>query len=214
MGYDEIATGNPYWGRNLPMRRTALGLSTVLAAAFLTGCGGSDEPAAETTPVEPSSSSPAPSKTASKAPEPTVTAKPLSPYEDEKPVQVARAWAGTYAEAINDGQQQLEMIRPLTTPGGMTRFPDLGAEDQGLLYPGPLPFTPTDVDVSGNRAEIAACTWVEGFAQDRATKQPPKPRLIAPSTFVLLRSGGSWKVDDLAVGQGDCASVPVKGIGF
>ncbi len=196
------------------MPRIALGLSTVLASALLAGCGGSDEPAAEAAPVEPSSASPSPSRTASKAPRPTVTARPLSPYEDEKPVQVARAWAGSYARAINARQQGLERIRPLTTPGGMTRFPGLGAEDQGLLYPGPLPFTPTDVDVSGNRAEIAACTWVEGFAQSRATKQPTKPRLVAPSTFVLLRSGGSWKVDDLAVGQGDCASVPVKGIGF
>ena len=101
------------------MRRTALGVSTVLAVAFLTGCGGSEEPAAETTPVEPSSSSPAPSKTPSKAPKPTVTAKPLSPYEDEKPVEVARSWARAYAESINAGQQGLDRLRPLSTPGGM-----------------------------------------------------------------------------------------------
>ncbi len=196
------------------MRGIAPGASTLLAIVFLTGCGGSDEPAAESAPVEPSSSSPAPSTTPSKAPEPTVTAKPLSPYEREKPVQAARAWARAYAEAVNAGQQGLDMLRPLSTPGGMTRFPDLGAEDQGLLYPGPLPFTPTGVDVSGDRAEVAACTWVEGFAQDRATKQPPKPRQVAPSTIVLLRTGTSWKVDDLAAADGSCASVPVKGIGF
>ena len=197
------------------MRRTALGLSTALTVALLAGCGGSDEPAAESTPVESSTSSPTPSKAASKAPEPTVTAKPLSPYEGEKPVQVARDLGrAPTPESINAGQQGLDMLRPLSTPGGMTRFPDLGAEDQGLLYPGPLPFTPTGVDVSGDRAEVAACTWVEGFAQNRATKQPPKPRQVAPSTIVLLRSGASWKVDDLAVAEGDCASVPVKGIGF
>lgn len=198
------------------MRRTAFGASTALAVAILTGCGGSDEPASEpeTTPVEPSTSSPAPSEAASKAPESTVTAKPLSPYEDERPVQVLRDWTAALALSINAGDEQLSRVAPLSTPEGLDRFVGYGTEDAGLFYPGPLPFTPTAVNVEGDRATVPVCAWVQGWAQKPATKQPARPKQIRPTQFLLVRSGGEWKVDDFIDRAGACGSVPVKGQGF
>jgi hypothetical protein len=203
-------------GRRAGAARAATAL--VAACALLTACGGSDEPAADR-PVEasttpsPTASSEEPSPTAETEPKPTV--KPLSRFEDEAPVKVARKWARAYATAINDRDPRLRALAPLTTAEGLDRMIGYGAEDAGLFYPGPLPFTPVGVHVQGSAAEVPLCLWAEGFALDRKTKQPAQRRLIAEGKLTMRQAGGGWRVDDLlAEDDVDCGQVSVKGRGW
>jgi hypothetical protein len=202
-------------GRRGAMRSAAL---VTASAMLLTACGGSEESAADK-PVEPTStpspsaSSEAPSATPETEPKPT--AKPLSRFEDEAPVRVGRKWAAAFATAVNDRDRELRALAPLTTAEGLERMVGYGAEDAGLFYPGPLPFTPVGVDVDGTSAAVPMCLWAEGFALDRKTKQPVQPRLIAEGKLTLQQVGGRWKVDDLlAEDDVDCGPVSVKGRGW
>jgi hypothetical protein len=203
-------------GRRAGTGRAATAL--VAACALLAACGGSGEPAADK-PVEasstpsPSATSEEPSPTAEGEPEPTV--KPLSRYEDEAPVKVARRWAEVYATAVNDGDRRLRAIAPYTTPEGQERMVGYGAEDAGLFYPGPLPFTPLDVKVNRSTGTVPMCMWLEGFALDRRTKQPPKPRLVSGANMQLQKQGGKWKIEAVfTAGDLDCSQVSVKGRGW
>ena len=189
----------------------------VAACALLTACGGSDEPAADR-PVE-ASSTPSPSAT-SEEPSPTAeaepkrTIKPLSRFEDQAPVKAARKWAAAFATAVNDRDQELRALAPLTTAGGLDRMVGYGAEDAGLFYPGPLPFTPVGVRVDGASAQVPLCLWAEGFALDRKTDQPAKPRLVAGGALTMVKQGATWKVDDLVEDDVDCSRINVKGRGW
>jgi hypothetical protein len=202
-------------GRRAGAPRAATAL--VAVCALLTACGGSDEPAADQ-PVEATStpsqsaSSEAPSPTAEAEPKPT--AKPLSRFEDEAPVKVARKWAAAFATAVNDRDRELRALAPLTTAEGQVRMVGYGAEDVGLFYPGPLPFTPVGVQVDGTAAQVPMCLWAEGFALDRKTDQPAKPRLVAGGALTMVKQGGAWKVDNLVEDDVDCSRVNVKGRGW
>ena len=203
-------------GRRAGALRPATALLAV-SALLLTACGGSDEPAADepvkaTSTPSPSASSEAPSATPEA--EPTPTAKPLSRFEDEAPVKVARTWAAAFATAVNDRDRELRALAPLTTAEGHDRMVGYGAEDAGLFYPGPLPFTPVGVRVDGTAAQVPMCLWAEGFALDRKTKQPAKPRLIGQVALTMVKQGGAWKVDNLVEDDVDCSRTNVKGRGW
>jgi hypothetical protein len=206
-------------GRLMGRRAGAVRSAALVAASalLLTACGGSDEPAADQ-PVE-ATSTPSPSATSeeptpTKEPEPERTAKPLSRFEDEAPVKVARTWAAAFATAVNDRDRGLRALAPLTTAEGLERMVGYGAEDAGLLYPGPLPFTPVGVRVDGTAAQVPMCLWAEGFALDRKTKQPAKPRLIGEVALTMVKQGGAWKVDNLVADDVDCSRTNVKGRGW
>ena len=200
-------------------RRAAARAATAIAAAcaLLTAGGGSDEPAADqpvaasSTPTPTASSEPA-SPTPESKPKPA--AKPLSRFEDEAPVKVARSWAAAFATSVNERDQELGALAPLTTAEGLDRMVGYGAEDAGLFYPGPLPFTPVGVRVDGTAAQVPLCLWAEGFALDRKTKQPAKPRQIGEVALTMVKQGGRWKVDDLVADDVDCSRINVKGRGW
>jgi hypothetical protein len=188
-----------------------------VCALLLTACGSSDEPAADK-PVEatstPSASatSEAPSPTPEAQPKPTT--KPLSRFEDEAPVKVARAWAAAYGTAVNEGDENFASLAAFTTPAGRDRMVGYGAEDAGLFYPGPMPFTPVGVRVDGATATVPMCMWLEGFAVERKSKQPPKPKLV-DGVDMVLKKQGQWKVDAVIVAEDvDCSRVSVKGRGW
>ena len=205
-------------------RPVATVVTATLASSVLlltAACGGGDSSAAQQ-PVGAESSSaavsptPSPSAAASESPsQPTTpTAAPLSRFEDEPPVIAARAWGAALAVAINNGERRLASARRFMTPAALERFPGYAAEDFGLYYPGPQPFTPTAVTVHGKRATIDLCWWSQGFAQNRQTKLPARKRSIDPARLMLEKQRGRWLVDDLAAGSGDCSKVPVKGVGW
>jgi hypothetical protein len=201
--------------------------ATVVSATVASGlllltaaCGGDESTAAQQQPMGAESTSPTVSESPSPAesetptPSPSPTTQPLSRFEGEPPVVAARAWAAAIGRSINKRQRDLATAKRLMTPAGQERFPRYAAEDFGLYYPGPQPFTPTEVTVHGKQAAIELCWWSQGFAQERKTKLPARKRSIDPARLVLKKKSGRWLVDDLAAGSGSCSSVPVKGVGW
>jgi hypothetical protein len=203
------------------MRRRAVTSAAVAVAlaTVLGGCGGSvDGAVAEDAPATVSSSPsdpPRPSAPPTTPAEPEPTAEPLSGFEDRPPVRVARAWAEAFATSVNEDDPQLRAVAPLATTDGLQRMVGYGAEDAGLHYPGPLPFTPVGVEVDGDGARVPMCLWAEGFALDRETKQPAMAKLIAGGALLLTKHDGAWIVDDLvSAGDVECSGVAVKGRGW
>jgi hypothetical protein len=189
--------------------RAVLALCAALAAVSLTACG-DDEP--EAAPSSPSASVEA---TPSESATPTPTPKPrLSRFEGGPQVRALRRWAAAYGKAINAGDTAYPTMRPLMTDTGFQGLVKyLAPDDEGLHYPGPLPFTPTAVQGAAAAATVPACTWVQGWAQNPASKRPARPKQIAPSRFTLERVGGKWKVSGFYIDEGNqCARITVKGV--
>jgi hypothetical protein len=185
-----------------------------LLVSGLAACGGDDK-AAEDQPVAASSvTSATTSATPSATPSPSPTLKPLSRFEDEPQVKVARRWAAGVARATTAGDRSARAIKPFTTPQGWKRMQGYMAEDMGRLYPGPLPFTPLGVRTTGASGRIPMCIWVGGFTLDPKTKQPDKAPRIVGADLTLKKLGGRWKVDDLLFQDFSCKKTVVKGRAF
>jgi hypothetical protein len=192
-----------------PSRRaTALLLATGLGLG-LAGCGSADPATKGPVSESPSSSTPSPTEASST---PTPTQRPLSRYEDKAPVKVMRSWAVAYGKAINADDRSLGALAPYSTRAGLKLFPRLGAEDFGTYFPGPQPFTPLRVKVSGGTAVVSSCLWSDGWGQDRRTKLPARKRNIVPADLVFKKQAGRWKLDTVNAGRNSCSQVPVKGI--
>ncbi|MFZ5849241.1 MAG: hypothetical protein ACOYX5_17870 [Actinomycetota bacterium] len=193
----------------------AVGVTAASALlAFTAACGGEAESAPEPVGASSEPSSPSSTPTVTETPSPTPTERPLSRFEDEPQVVVAREWAAAMARAVNEKDRALKGPARYMTAAGRERYRGYVEPDMGLYYPGPMPFTPTDVTVNGRRAEISICWWARGFAQDPKTKRPADKRKIEPGTMFLKKQGGRWKLDDQLLAQGDCSQVPVKGVAW
>ena len=130
-------------------------------------------------------------------------------------MKAARAWAAAAARSINDGARTTwRAVEALHDPERPAGLPPLAADEFGLYYPGPLPFTPTSVDHAGSEATLDVCFWSAGFGLDRKTGQPSHAREVIPMQFAMVRQGGSWKINAFYSSQASCSKVPVKGVGF
>jgi hypothetical protein len=196
-------------------RASVLVASALSGSLLLASCGGGDDASADE-PTDVSSASAAP--TASATPTPTKTSRPapepLSRFEGDPAVKAARAWAAAAARSITAGQEDLARAKPYMTPNGQRVIPPLAADEIGLEYPGPVPFTPTSVDHAGSGATLQVCFWSAGFGLDRKTGQPAHAREVIPMQFAMVRQGGSWKIDAFYSSKSSCSKVPVKGVGF
>jgi hypothetical protein len=193
------------------------GASVLVASALsgclvLSSCGGSDDATADEPAAASSSAAPSTSDSASPSPEPEP--EPLSRFEDDPAVKAARAWAAAAARSITAGQRDLARAKPFMTANGQRVIPPLAADEIGLKYPGPVPFSPTAVDHAGDKATVQVCFWSAGFGLDRKTGQPAHAREVIPMQFAMVRQGGTWKIDAFYSSQASCAKVPVKGVGF
>jgi len=201
-------------------RLVAVGLLTALA---LTACGGED-PSSTESPVSPTSQTPvesdSPTPTPEESPsEPSTdastepTTKPLSRFEDEPMVIVARKYAAAVGRSVNKDETELASAWKYMSPRGRRVLPATMAEDMPHDFPGPLPFTPRAVAETGaNRGIVRMCIQLSGWARDSKTGLPVGEREIVAGKFVMLRVGGVWKVDGLQADTGDCSSIPVKGV--
>ena len=196
-------------------RLSTAALVAALAAASLTACGGDDK-AAQDQPVEATSVSPsATTSSAAPTPTPTPTQRPLSRFEDEPTVKVARKLARAAALSVNKGDRSMNRIRPFVTDAGLSNFRRYFDEDFGRLFPGPLPFTPVGVrDLGGGRAEVPMCVWLDGFTVDKKSKAPVKARNVVAGKFTLVRQGGGWRVDAMIGENRSCDKTAVKGRAF
>lgn len=193
----------------------AVGVTAASALLAVTAaCGGEAESAPEPAGASSGPSSPSSTPTVTETPTPTPTERPLSRFEDESQVVVARKWADAMARSINAKDRSFKAAAPFMTKAGRERISGYAVQDFGLRYPGPAPFTPTDVEVTGKRAEISVCWWALGFALDPKTKRPADKRKIESATLFLKKEGARWKLDDQLTAQGDCSRVPVKGVAW
>ena len=190
-------------------------LTSALLVSTLAACGG-DEPSASDKPAEtsssPTSSAPSPSETPTPTPSPTL--RPLSRFEDEPTVKVARKWAAAVARSATKGDASLRAIKPYVTPTGLKKMQGYFEEDLGLKFPGPVPFTPVGVRGSGGSAQVPMCMWTQGFGFDKATNKPRDARRIDAGKFLMVKSGGVWKINDMVYAQHSCDKTAVKGRAF
>ena len=186
-------------------RTSALAAVAMALSVALAGCGGDGEPKAE----KPSAAS---SATPTVSPSPTKTTPPLSKFEDRPQVKALRKFLDRVAKAVNQRDAKLVSVRETMTVRGQRVIPGLIAEDIGLRYLGPIPFTPTRVSAEGGAATIVGCLWGEGFAVDRKTKRPVATRQILPTNIAMIRDRGRWKVEGLPAGTHTCDGVKVRGV--
>jgi hypothetical protein len=189
-------------------------LVTALASAALSACGGG-ETAAEDQPADVSSSPTASTPTSTPSPtEPSPTLRPLSRFEDEPTVKVARRFAVAAARSVTADDTSMRRIRPFVTPTGLTKFQGYFGADMGLEYPGPVPFTPVGVRETGGAAEVPMCMWTFGFTVDPKTKQPTERRKIEAGKFLMVKQAGKWRIDDMVYAGHSCEKTVVKGRAF
>lgn len=196
-----------------PLLQVGPGALTGLALCLvLTGCGGSDPQvvAPQSDPPSPTPSSATPTTAPTAAP----TQEPLSPFESRRPVQAARKFLAANGRAINARDPSMKELAPFVVPGVLGRFYGYAKADFGRYYPGPLPFTPVAVRVSGSSASLPGCLWTAGWAQKRSTRLPDEKRAVTPVNVSLRKLGASWKVADVRVRQGSCKGVAVKGVAW
>ena len=196
-------------------RASVLVASVLSGTLLLSSCSGGDDASAdEPTGASSASGTPSASPSASASKTPTPPAQPLSRFEGDPAVKAARAWATAAARSITAGQEDLARAKPFMTPNGQRVIPPLAADEIGLKYPGPVPFTPTSVDHAGSEATLDVCFWSAGFGLDRKTGQPSHAREVIPMQFAMVHQGGSWKINAFYSSQASCSKVPVKGVGF
>ncbi len=192
------------------LRRTAAVLLATGLSLGLAGCGGS-EPAATAPSKKTTSATPSESPTPS--PSATPTKRPLSRFEGKPAVKAARSWAAGVGKAINNDNKSMGGAAPYST-GDAARFYPIFRDEFGLHYPGPLPFTPVGVRVSGATATVPSCVWGGGWGLKPSTNLPVEGRKIYPVDLIFKKAGSSWKLDVFQGRSGSCSDVPVKGVAW
>jgi len=185
----------------------------LVIAVAVAACGGdpaaSDDASASAS--SPADVTPTPSPTAIATSTPAPTPRPAS-LESRPQVRVLRSWASAIGQDINAGDQSMPRAARFETGHGQDVIPRYAAEDLGLHYPGPAPFTPVSVTAADGRATVSVCWMSKGWAQNSATFEPVHKRTIDPAAMTMRKVGGTWLLDDIRYGDADCSGVAVKGV--
>lgn len=180
--------------------RLSVAAAIAVVTWTLSGCGGTPAPVGTPSPAV---------ATTSASSKPTATATPLSRFEDQAPVKAVRTWLAAAARAVNAGDVRVRGAAGVLSAEGRRSMPGTLSDDRGRYYPGPMPFTPTRVDVTGATAKVYGCLTGDGFAEDRATHRPARGRKVLPVQFWLSRDGGHWRIDNLYDAAVACRRVRV-----
>ncbi|WP_460791060.1 hypothetical protein [Nocardioides maradonensis] len=183
--------------------RLALVATVVVAGSALSACGSTPAPTSTPTPGV---------ATTSASPKPTETATPLSAFEDRAPVQGLRAWGTAAGRAVDKHDTALRSLRTFTTPAGHAASLALLHTDltSGYRWPGPQPFTPTEVTVQGDVASVVGCFQTSGWSVDPATHHRVGKRIVGSYRIGMRRVGGRWRFDSVASTPGSCKKVVVR----
>lgn len=199
-----------------PARQRPLLVVLLLCTPVLAACGSSST--ADVRPPSSSGGGSASSADASASASPSSGADSgdggddatTSDLEASGPVKAARAWAAAVAKEVNARSSSHAPTRAVTTARGAKRLPRTYADDYGLRYPGPLPFTPLSVQVSDGVARVPACVQTGGWATG-ADGMSAQGNQLTASTFVLRRVRGDWRLDRITGRPDSCEGVTVKG---
>lgn len=189
-------------GSRVARHRRALVAAVAVAGSVVSACGSSPAPVSTPTPTV---------ATTSASRRPDVELTPLSRFETRPQVQVMRRWALLLELSVNRRDASLKALAPVATPNGIAVLRRAYADDlaHGYRWPGPQPFTPTKVTVSGRTASVRACLEMGGWSIDRHTGKRVRKRSIAAGMFTLVKQGDAWRIDDATSAAFSCAGVKV-----
>lgn len=110
-----------------------------------------------------------------------------------------RAWARQAALALNAGDKfTTSALTALETQSFMPLIRENFANDAGLHYPVPVPFTPVGVIVeSATERHINSCFIGTGLAVDPKTGKPREPVKLVALMAQMFFVSGSWRVNRL-----------------
>lgn len=194
-------------------KSAAIWLAALIALAAA-GCSSTAKPKpGPLSPTQsPTLSSASVSPSSSPSPTPSSSAPPLSPFESDPAVRVLRAWARQAALALNAGGKfTTPALTALETPSFVPLIRENFADDSGLHYPGPVPFTPVGIAVKSSvERRINSCFIGSGFAIDPKTGKPRGPVKLTALTAQMFFVSGSWRVNRLYDSTGvSCSAVKV-----
>jgi hypothetical protein len=227
-----------------PSLRPLTGAAGLAALALLVaGCGGTDDEAAgptnlgtrptsveadaaeSTSAPEPSPEETSDAVTSTAAPDPSdTTGTPPPPaaapsgddgqWDDDPRVEIVREWAEEYARAATAGDPDLEDWLDTMTGEAREDRMALIETDLGWHYPGPVPFTVTQVvDRDNGRAAVEACVLARGFAADPATGAPPEDELVYPFEFHLEATDDDrddYVITGIYLGNQSCNGIDIE----
>lgn len=220
----------------LQMRRARLVAAACVGLWGLSACAGQPEQeqeagptglSAQTSPpadVDATTSSPsgdvgaatgAPTSDPSELPPPPVDASSLTgaaqaEVSEDPRLSLVGRYAAEYARAATDSDpDRAEWLATMTEVGQGARG-DLIEADLGWEYPGPLPFTITEVIEQDGGAVVQACVMRDGFALQPETGMRSGEILLMPLEFHLVDVDGDYLVDGLYTSDNRCDNVDVE----
>jgi hypothetical protein len=189
----------------------ALAAFTVCALAACSSSKPGAQPVSSTPPptsAAPTSSSSAPTATQA-SPTPTPT-KALSPYEADPAVKALRAWAAQVGRTVNHGKYDDAALDALMTPSMPKTMKNVAGGEIGHRYPGPLPFTPTRVTVTGStERDVRICIVGGGYSLNPKTGKPFSAHHVQAVDAAATLSGGRWLVSQFYAGSFSCVGVQI-----
>jgi hypothetical protein len=137
-------------------------------------------------------------------------AHPGAPSESDPVVQTLRKHYKALALAVNTQQADDAALTDTSTVSRQEFLPGIVKSENGLRYPGPIPFTPVSRRVlASTRQELILCVMGEGFADDPRTGRPPATESVTRVRATVIRQNGEWKVDSVFDETGSCDTVQV-----
>lgn len=189
--------------------RSIAAIGLVATALALTACGADSRNAASSERTHSASTTP----TATPSPAPPTPTKPLSKYEGRPQVKVVRAFAKSYAEAINARDRHWKTLRKYTTTTMGKILTDNAKADLNHYVPGPFPFTPTRVTTTPGKTVVAGCWQAYGWIwRSQAVGHPYEKVRKQAINITMIRSGGRWVIDTIYTDPARERSHACKGV--
>jgi hypothetical protein len=113
------------------------------------------------------------------------------------------------AKAVNDGSFDNQELRDTSSRERFERNEQTMAAYEGLHFPGPIPFTATDVTTMDGYASVIGCSVDAGWAQNEAG-EPVGAWTTSAAKIELVREDDRWKVDVISPSGVDCTDVPLE----
>ncbi|GAA4283227.1 hypothetical protein GCM10022261_07580 [Brevibacterium daeguense] len=192
--------------------------AVVLAASCVTlaACQTGDS---SVTPAAPAAADPTP--TIAPEPDPTSTRptdasaadgavpEEIRQADETEEAKTIRTFFSGLAKGVNDGDFDNQELRDTSSQERFERNEQTMAVYEGLHFPGPIPFTATDVTSSGQYASVIGCSVDTGWAQNEAG-EPVGTWTTSAARIELIREDDRWKVDVISPSGVDCTDVPLE----
>ena len=138
------------------------------------------------------------------------TPTPTPPHQTDPGVKALRAWAAAAARAVNAGHFDSSALDKLMTAGFRHHMKAVLGNSLGYRYPGPIPFTPKSVHVSGSTERQIDCVRQQWVCRIEKDGQPKGKLQVTPLDARVRRTNGHWLVAALYNGSFSCHGVHIR----